>query len=129
MNGKFIHNAGGVIIGGVSSQDRQLLEEEIISYAADHSDRYKAGVFCSEKSVYELVKILAQTTPINDVVHKEGLEYFVTYETIDDVRENMMSSVYRRFPVVDENGKIQGYDVKVGPGDHQQEESHPGGPQ
>ncbi len=105
---KFIHNAGGVIIGGVSSQDRQLLEEEIISYAADHSDRYKAGVFCSEKSVYELVKILAQTTPINDVVHKEGLEYFVTYETIDDVRENMMSSVYRRFPVVDENGKIQG---------------------
>lgn len=65
-------------------------------------------VYSSKKSAFELTKALAQATPIESAVVKKGLEYFVTYETIDDVKENMMSSKFRRFPVVDEDGRIKG---------------------
>ncbi len=65
-------------------------------------------IYCSEKTNFEIVKALAQTTPISTTVAKTGLEYFVTYETLDDVKDNMMSSRFRRFPVVTEKGRVMG---------------------
>lgn len=65
-------------------------------------------VYASPLCMFEIIRGLSQTTPIANAVIKKGLEYFVTYETIDDVKENMLSSKFRRFPVVDELGKIVG---------------------
>lgn len=71
-------------------------------------DKGETIVYSSKKSAFELIKALAQATPIESLVIKEGLEYFVLYETIDDVLENMKSSHFRRFPVVDEEGIVHG---------------------
>ena len=65
-------------------------------------------IYATEKSVYSLIRIIHKTVPIQSVVRKSNLEYFTTYETLDDVRKNMATSKYRRFPVVDENGYIMG---------------------
>lgn len=55
-----------------------------------------------------VLKIINQAAPIKQIVKKSNLEYFTTYETLDDVRKNMMTSKYNRFPVVDEHGYIKG---------------------
>jgi len=107
---RYIHFAGGIIVGGIKNEeDGKFLKSECLEYLkSQDEDTFIANIFCSRKTVFELIKSLAQTTPISSIVIKEGLEYFVTYETLDDVRENMMSSKFRRFPVVDENGQIRG---------------------
>jgi manganese-dependent inorganic pyrophosphatase len=59
-------------------------------------------------NVYESIKLIGYSVPIKTMVKKDSLEYFVTYETIDDVKNNMLTSKHRRFPVVDELGFIKG---------------------
>lgn len=65
-------------------------------------------ILMTDKSLCALLKVINQTAPIKSVVKKDNLEYFSTYETIDDVKRNMLTSKFRRFPVVDENGFIKG---------------------
>jgi len=108
----YVNHAGGIIIGSIDSDEKawKLIEEgrSFVDTGRLNAVGHKVGVYYSGKTIYELVKTLAQTTPINSMVIKEGLQYFVTYETIDDVKKNMLTSKFRRFPVVDENGRIKG---------------------
>ncbi|MCT4688538.1 putative manganese-dependent inorganic diphosphatase [Vallitalea sp.] len=71
-------------------------------------DSYEGVILTTKYSVYEIVKLIGYSVPIKTMVKKEALEYFVTYETIDDVKNNMLTSRHRRFPVVDEFGFIKG---------------------
>lgn len=84
----------------------------ILANAPDEADEITRDddktVFVSDYSLREMMNKLNQIAPIRSVVKKENLEYFTTYETLDDVRKNMMTSRYSRFPVVDENGHIKG---------------------
>lgn len=69
---------------------------------------FQGVVLTTHYSVYEIVKLISYSVPIKTMVKKEALEYFVTYETIDDVKNNMLTSKHMRFPVVDELGYIKG---------------------
>ncbi len=94
-------------MSGVETEEHK--EKLVESYQAiARKKNISTRCFISDKSVFELVKPLAQTAPIRDVVVKKDLEYFVTYETIDDVKNNMLSSKFRRFPVVTEKGEVIG---------------------
>ncbi|PKM95121.1 MAG: manganese-dependent inorganic pyrophosphatase [Firmicutes bacterium HGW-Firmicutes-1] len=72
------------------------------------SEDYNGVVFTSPKSVFEIIQNIIHALPISSIVKKDQLEYFTTYETIDDVKKNFLTSKYRRFPVVDEAGFIKG---------------------
>jgi len=65
-------------------------------------------IFITTRSLSYLTKKINQTATIKNVVTKNNLEYFTTYETLEDVRKNMVTSKYNRFPVVDEHGCIKG---------------------
>lgn len=93
----YMLEAGYFIVGNVKNVDDILCWED-----EDHV------LLASEFPVYELIKRLSQSVPITSMVKKNGLEYFVTYETLEDVKENMVTSRHNRFPVVDEWGYIQG---------------------
>ncbi|MEG0377920.1 MAG: putative manganese-dependent inorganic diphosphatase, partial [Eubacterium sp.] len=69
-------------------------------------DFYKGLVLTSPHSPFEVIRLITQVIPISNFVKRDKLEYFVSYETIDDVKENMLSSSHSRFPVVDENGYV-----------------------
>lgn len=89
--------AGYIIVAG-NKKEEELITEESSS----------AVVLASEKNLYELIQEISYALPITDIVRRDNLEYFTTYETIDDVKKNMMTSKYRRFPVVNEGGVITG---------------------
>jgi len=106
---RYVNLVGAVIIGDIKLEEqKKRIQREVEKYLELDAIHYNSSVCYSEKSIFQLIKALAQTTPISDVVVKEGLVYFVTYETIDDVHKNMMSTKFRRFPVVDEFGHIKG---------------------
>ena len=103
----YLEHAAVIIVSGVENEQQkqslvQMYQQKMQEKPVD------VRCFVSGKSVFELVKPLAQTAPISDVVMKNDLEYFVTYETIDDVKNNMLSSRFRRFPVVTEKGEVIG---------------------
>lgn len=108
---KMIEFCGCLIIGGVDDREKELqLDQELTDYLelTGKKESEMPRMYFSESNIFELIKGVAFAIPISASVIKEGVEYFTTYETIEDVRENMMTSRFRRFPVVDENGMIKG---------------------
>lgn len=86
-----------------------IIVTEGYNIGQDLIDSNHSGVvFASPKTTYELVQSINHALPITSIVKKDQLEYFTTYETIDDVKKNMMTSEHQRFPVVDEWGYIKG---------------------
>ena len=67
---------------------------------------YDGLVLLSDKSPFEVIRLMTQVIPIKNFVQRKKLEYFVSYETLDDVKENMLTSDHTRFPVVDENNRV-----------------------
>ena len=90
------YNAGTIFMGN-------LVEERILLKPNE-----QRTLFTSRNSVYSLIRTIHKTVPIRSIVRKDNLEYFTTYETLDDVKQNMATSKYRRFPVVDETGCVVG---------------------
>lgn len=88
--------AGHLIIVGVENDD--------ICVEADE----RRCVYTTGFSLFVVAQRIHHLAQIKDVVTKDSLEYFTTYETLDDVKKNMMTSKFRRFPVVDEKGRIKG---------------------
>ncbi|AFA48438.1 putative manganese-dependent inorganic diphosphatase [Acetobacterium woodii] len=69
-------------------------------------DDYKGAVLIVSFGPFEVIRLLIQGIPIKNYYQKNNLEYFITYETIDDVKKNMLTSDHERFPVVDVEGSV-----------------------
>jgi manganese-dependent inorganic pyrophosphatase len=68
---------------------------------------YPGGViFVVDLGPFEVIRLLSQGIPIKNYYQKHQLEYFMTYETIDDVKKNMLTSEHERFPVANEDGQV-----------------------
>lgn len=89
-------NAGTIILANIEKEKVKINEGET------------RRLFITSNSLCSMFKIIHQVAPIRRAVRKDNLEYFTTYETIEDVKRNMLTSKHRRFPVVDEQGYIKG---------------------
>lgn len=69
-------------------------------------DDYPGAVLIVAFGPFEVIRLLCQGIPIKNYYQKNHLEYFMTYETIDDVKKNILTSDHDRFPVVAEDGKV-----------------------
>lgn len=69
-------------------------------------DDYQGTVLIVTFGPFEVIRLLCQGIPIKNYYQKNHLEYFMTYETIDDVKKNILTSDHDRFPVVDVDGKV-----------------------
>jgi len=70
------------------------------------SNDYQGTILTVAFGPFEVIRLLCQGIPIKKYYQKNNLEYFMTYETIDDVKKNILTSDHDRFPVVDEDGKV-----------------------
>ncbi|HEY5555681.1 putative manganese-dependent inorganic diphosphatase [Acetobacterium sp.] len=69
-------------------------------------DDYSGVVLLVVSGPFEVIRLLCQGIPIKHYFQKNHLEYFMSYETIDDVKKNMLTSAHDRFPVVNVNGRV-----------------------
>ena len=77
-----------------------------IGITPDLPNDFSGLVLLCDKSSFEVIRLLTQIIPIKSFVKRSNLEYFLTYETLDDVKKNILTSSHKRFPVVDENGVV-----------------------
>ncbi len=57
---------------------------------------------------YRAVRLIYQSLPISRICHRDNLECFHLDDFVDDVREGMLRSRYRCYPVLDENERVVG---------------------
>ena len=58
---------------------------------------------------YTTARLLNQSAPIRHVMTHEGLVVFEENDLVDDIRERMLKTRYRSYPVVDVNGHVKGF--------------------
>jgi len=95
MNRAFATGAGIIIVSNASP--------DIVFQIPDD---YQGAVLIVAFGPFEVIRLLCQGIPIKKYYQKNHLEYFMTYETIDDVKKNMLTSDHERFPVVNVDGKV-----------------------
>lgn len=91
----FNSGARNIIISGVP-----------IGFQVDVPEGFDGFIILSEEPTFEVIRLLVQVVPISAYVCHDNLEYFLTYETLDDVKKNMLDSSHDRFPVVDDEGTV-----------------------
>ena len=57
---------------------------------------------------YRAARMIYQSIPVGRIVHQEGLVSFHLDDFLDDVREKVLESRYRSYPVIDEEDRVVG---------------------
>jgi len=91
----FETNAGIIIVSNTSPDIIFNIPED-----------YLGAVLLAASGPFEVIRLLCQGIPIKHYFQKNHLEYFMSYETIDDVKKNMLTSEHDRFPVVNVDGRV-----------------------
>lgn len=58
---------------------------------------------------YTTARLLNQSTPVRFVMTDTDLVVFGENDLVDDIRERMLKTRYRSYPVVDVNGRVKGF--------------------
>ncbi|MGL4362078.1 MAG: putative manganese-dependent inorganic diphosphatase [Cellulosilyticaceae bacterium] len=66
------------------------------------------AVVCTPYSFFKTIKMISQSISVKNLINKQELIYFETSDTIDEVKETMINSRHRHFPILDKEGVVQG---------------------
>lgn len=80
------------------------VSDEILERAKDCN----CSVIVTPYDTFTSARLIPQSIPVTHVMAKDDLVYFKTDDLIDDVREIMIQTRYRSYPVVDFEHKIVG---------------------
>ncbi len=78
------------------------LDEELRKCATD------TCIISTPFDAYRAVRMIYQSMPVSRVCRTSGVECFHLDDYVDDVREGMLQSRYRCYPILDENERVVG---------------------
>lgn len=78
--------------------------EEILSLAKENS----CSVIVTPYDTFTTSKLLTQSIPLGYVMTTDNLVSFRTDDFVEEVKDKMLESRYRSYPVLDEDGKVVG---------------------
>ncbi|MGL5674902.1 MAG: putative manganese-dependent inorganic diphosphatase [Cellulosilyticaceae bacterium] len=66
------------------------------------------AIICTPYSFFKAIKMISQSISVKNLIGKQDLVYFDTSDTIDEVKETMLNSTHRHFPIINEEGLVKG---------------------
>ncbi|MBR0082106.1 MAG: putative manganese-dependent inorganic diphosphatase [Clostridia bacterium] len=108
---------GAIVICG---QQPEIVEKAlehkasaVILCQSDLSDRYRGlssetCMIAAPCDAYRAARMLYQSIPVSRIAQTNELVFFHLDDYLDDVRETVLQSRYRSYPVLDENGCVVG---------------------
>lgn len=90
--------AGCVIVTGVDIEHINVLIPKNATCA----------VVCVPDCFSTVIKMINQSTPIKNIMGKNELIFFETEDTIDEVKEIMLKSSFRHFPILNKDAEVAG---------------------
>ena len=108
---------GSIVICGqqpdVVEQASQLHASCIILCQSDLAEKYRdmhseTCMIATPCDAYRAARMLYQAIPVSRITQAKGLVYFHLTDYIDDVRDTVLQSRYRSYPILDEEEKVVG---------------------
>lgn len=78
------------------------LDDELRNYPTD------TCIISTPFDAYRAVRLIYQSVPIHRICRTDDIECFHLDDFVDDVREGMLKSRYRCYPILDENDRVVG---------------------
>ena len=85
-----------------------LTEQDMDKINIPKSSEDGCAVICTLYSFFKTINMISQSISVKNLVEHQNLTYFETGDTIDEVKETMLNSSHRHFPIVDEEGEVKG---------------------
>lgn len=80
-------------------------DEEVIRYAQEKG----CIVMDTYYDTFTTARLINQSIPVSHIMTKEQLICFNIHDYIDNIKDKMLKTRYRSYPVVDDNGIIKGF--------------------
>ncbi len=71
-------------------------------------DPASCAIICTSYSFFKTIKMISQSIPVKNIVINQDLIYFETDDNLDEVKEVMLNTTHRHFPILDEEGQVRG---------------------
>ncbi len=94
-----LHSGAGCVI--ITDQNMDLLQ-------LDLSDETECAIICTGFSFFETIKLISQSISVKNLIANQNVVYFQTDDRLDEVKEVMLDTAHRHFPILDEEGKVKG---------------------
>ena len=66
------------------------------------------AVVCTNYTFFKTIKMISQSISVKNVLIKDNITYFETDDYLDEVKQAMLTTPYRHFPILDENSHVKG---------------------
>lgn len=68
----------------------------------------ECAVIATSYSFFKTIKMVSQSISVKNLIGRQNLIYFESDDTIDEVKEIMLNTTHRHFPIVDKEGQVKG---------------------
>lgn len=93
------HEASLMIVTG-----NHDVSDKIVSQCKEH----KCSIIVTPHDTFTTARLITQSIPIKHVMTKDSLISFHENDFVDDVRDKMLETRYRNYPIVDKDNKVIG---------------------
>ena len=67
-----------------------------------------AAIICTPYSFFKTIKMVSQSISVKNILKKENVTFFETEDYLDEVKQVMLNTSYRHFPILDSEGEVKG---------------------
>lgn len=96
---KALNSGAGCVI--ISDQDMHNINLSIPESCC-------AAVVCTSYSFFKTIKMISQSISVKNILKKENITYFEADDYLDEVKQTMLNTSYRHFPIMDKDGIVKG---------------------
>lgn len=71
-------------------------------------DHCNTAIICTPFSFFKTIKMVSQSISVKNILKKENITFFETDDYLDEVKQVMLNTSYRHFPILDHEGEVKG---------------------
>lgn len=116
----FVEKNDIVLIGNRKDSQMQVLKAGVsclIATCGGHVDKdvlelaKQSGCIVMETNhdTFTAARLINQSIPVGHVMTKKNMVFFHLHDFIDSIRDKMLQTRYRSYPIVDDEGKVKGF--------------------
>lgn len=85
-----------------------ITEQNMDSLTINIPEHCKAAIICTPFSFFKAIKMVSQSISVKNILKKENITFFETDDYLDEVKQTMLNTSYRHFPILDHEGEVKG---------------------
>lgn len=85
-----------------------ISDQDMLNITLDIPETCHSAVVCTSYSFFKTIKMISQSIAVKNILKKENITYFEADDYLDEVKQTMLNTSYRHFPIMDKEGLVKG---------------------